>query len=93
MTGVGKTVVVQEFLRESLHCDDPGGHFSSIYINYSAQTTSKNLQDALEGKMEKRRKNLLGAPAGKANVVFIDDLNMPALEKFGAQPPVWSLPP
>jgi dynein heavy chain len=49
-------------------------------MGYSAQTKPRNLKDVLEGKLEKKRKNLLGPPAGKKMLFFIDDLNMPALE-------------
>ena len=82
-TGVGKSVVINSFLNEMV------GHGKTVsyVMGYSAQTKPANLRDVFETKLEKKRKNLLGPPAGKRMFMFIDDLNMPALEKYGAQPP------
>jgi len=57
-------------------------------MNFSAQTSSARTQEILERRLEKKKKNVLGAPAGKKIVVFIDDVNMPKLETYGAQPPI-----
>ena len=36
----------------------------------------------------RRRRTLLGPPPGRRLALFIDDVNMPALEQFGASPPI-----
>ncbi|KAJ7377616.1 Dynein heavy chain 6, axonemal [Desmophyllum pertusum] len=48
----------------------------------------ENSGNDLKSKLEKKRKNILGAPAGKRMIIFVDDLNMPKLDTYGAQPPI-----
>ena len=81
-TGVGKSVVVNSFLFDK----SSEGLAVSYVMGCSAQTKPSNLREVLESKLEKKRKALLGPPIGKKMFLFIDDINMPALETYGAQP-------
>jgi dynein heavy chain len=59
-----------------------------IFINFSAQTSSIRTQQAIEDKLEKKKRTLFGAQPGKKIAIFVDDINMPATETYGAQPPI-----
>lgn len=85
LTGTGKTVVVQDYLNRASAQDYDGGvQVSPIVLNFSARTPSKGSQLTIEEKMERKKKDLLGPPANKRAVVFVDDVNMPAVEEYGA---------
>ncbi|XP_051560675.1 dynein axonemal heavy chain 6 [Myxocyprinus asiaticus] len=84
ITGVGKSVVARALLNS---VQEKAGYVP-VYINFSAQTSSARTQEIIESKLEKKRKNILGAPANKKMVVFVDDLNMPKLDSYGSQPPI-----
>jgi dynein heavy chain len=84
VSGTGKSVIMNAALFDSV--DDL--NLQIIGLQFSAQTSSARTQESLEAKLKVKRKNLLGAPQGKTVVVFVDDLNMPAVEQFGAQPPI-----
>ena len=70
-TGVGKSVIVKDFLTSAPE------EYVSAFVNFSGKTTTQNLQAAFEGNLEAKRKTLLGPPGGKKMIFFIDDLNMP----------------
>ncbi|XP_072318696.1 dynein axonemal heavy chain 6 [Eucyclogobius newberryi] len=83
-TGVGKSV----FARDLLNRVQEKEGYLPVFINFSAQTSSARTQEIIESKLEKKRKNILGAPGNKKLVVFVDDLNMPKLDSYGSQPPI-----
>jgi dynein heavy chain len=82
-TGTGKSVNIALWLQKQAP-----DNFIGTFINFSAQTHVNQLQDLIDSKLEKRRRGVYGPPAGKKMVIFIDDLNMPLKEYYGAQPPI-----
>lgn len=79
--GTGKTNTAQSVL--SMLGQDK---YTLLNINMSAQTSSINVQDMIESRLEKRTKGVYAPPANKYLVTFMDDLNMPAKETYGSQP-------
>nr|XP_022908003.1 dynein heavy chain 1, axonemal-like [Onthophagus taurus] len=82
-TGTGKTLTVIGKLSKNMH-----KKFICDFITFSARTSSNQTQDLIDSKLDRRRRGVFGPPVLKRQVFFIDDFNMPALEVYGAQPPI-----
>ncbi|XP_044079595.1 dynein axonemal heavy chain 1 isoform X1 [Siniperca chuatsi] len=82
-TGTGKTLTMSDKLLKNMPVE-----YITHFLMFSARTSANQTQDYIDGKLDKRRKGVFGPPIGKYFIFFIDDLNMPMLETYGAQPPI-----
>lgn len=79
-TGTGKSIIISNELRSSFDNDT----YSSINLSFSAQTSSNQTQRIIDGNMEKKRKQVYGPSMNKTGIIFVDDLNMPEKQTWGA---------
>ncbi|XP_011639724.2 dynein heavy chain 10, axonemal [Pogonomyrmex barbatus] len=82
-TGTSKTAIIHEFLR-NLNPEK----YEQLLINFSSRTTSLDVQKNIESAVEKRSRDIFGAPPGKKLIIFIDDMNMPIVDTYGTQQPI-----
>ena len=84
ITGVGKSIIANSTIQDLKKKQN----YEAIVLSFSSQTSSKETQNQIEDKLEKRRRNLLSGPNGRKVVLFIDDVNMPAYDNYGTQMPI-----
>ena len=82
-TGTGKSVYVKDKLMSL-----PKDEFAPMFLAFSAQTSAQVTQNFVMSKLGKRRRGVFGPRPNQLAVVFVDDLNMPLVEQYGAQPPI-----
>ena len=83
-TGVGKSLMITTYLAHEKQKD----LIETVELDFSARTSSLATQQTIETKLERKAVGVYSAPASRQLVVFVDDVNMPACEVYGAQPPV-----
>lgn len=86
-TGTAKTISVINEIRGTYTNDK----FATIMTVFSGQTSANQIQELIESKMNSRRggKGRFGPEENKDRMlIFIDDVNMPQKEQYGAQPPI-----
>lgn len=89
-TGTGKTININQYLMGAAKVQGRviRSNVIPITMTFSANTSANMTQDLLDSKMDKRRKGVYGPAAGKKFYIYVDDLNMPKREEYGAQPPI-----
>ncbi|VDN33679.1 unnamed protein product [Dibothriocephalus latus] len=74
--GTGKSVVVRNKL------NNMGEDFIVVNVPFNFYTNSEMLQRSLEKHLEKKAGRTFGPPGTKRLIYFIDDLNMPEVDKY-----------
>ncbi|KAG5865749.1 hypothetical protein JTB14_010830 [Gonioctena quinquepunctata] len=83
-TGTGKSFYIQDILMSQLDKEK----YEPAFITFTVQITANQTQELVISKLNKRKRNNYGPQKGKTTILFIDDVNMPLKEQYGAQPPI-----
>ena len=62
--------------------------FIFLNINFSSRTSSLDFQNIINENIDRKSGKIFGPKTpGKKLILFIDDLNMPTIDKYGTQQP------
>jgi dynein heavy chain len=83
--GTGKTAVVRNFLNSIGELSNDSLSYKSYIINFNSFTDSSLFQKMLESQIKQRIRNEYGPIGNTKLIYFLDDLNMPGMDKYGTQ--------
>lgn len=83
-SGTGKSFYIKNYMMNKLSLDE----YVPCFVTFTIQTSSNFTQEIILSKLIKRKRGVYGPPLGKVCVIFIDDMNMPVKDEYGAQPPI-----
>ena len=81
--GSAKTFMLENYMRSLTQ-----NKFAKLTMNFSYRTTSRDVLQHIEGKVDKRVGNIYGPTSQKKLVVSIEDMNMPRMDSYGTQQPI-----
>lgn len=79
-TGTGKSATILNYMKNL-----DANKFVLNTINFSARSTSNQIQELVLSKLDKRRKGVYGPPLGRSCLIFFDDVAMPSRDTYGSQ--------
>ncbi|XP_054265094.1 dynein beta chain, ciliary-like [Macrosteles quadrilineatus] len=79
--GSGKSVLINEKLNSLSE------NYAVTNVPFNFYTTSEMLQKVLEKPLEKKAGRNYGPPGSKVMIYFLDDMNMPEVDKYGTVQP------
>lgn len=82
-SGTGKTAVIKDYLAST--SPDKIQHRT---LSFNSFTSSYSLQKNIETMIEKKSGRTYGSATNKTLIYFIDDMNMPYVDKYYTQSPV-----
>lgn len=83
-TGTGKSFYMQDLLMNQMDQT----FYTPAFITFTVKISANQTQELVISKLNKRKRGHYGPSKGKTAVIFIDDLNMPAKDTYGSQPPI-----
>jgi dynein heavy chain, axonemal len=82
-SGASKTVTAMAAFKQ-LSMDE----YIFLNINFSSRTTSLDFQSIINENIDRKSGSIYGPKTpGKRLIVFIDDMNMPTIDRYGTQQP------